>query len=48
MSERPEFPELLPPDAPHAQRMLSPGWWLIPAAILGAVFWGVVILFLLV
>ena len=35
MRERPEFPELLPPDAPHAVRVFCPGWWVLPGAVLG-------------
>lgn len=35
MKERPEFPELLPPDAPHAQRVMVPGWWILPGAVTG-------------
>jgi hypothetical protein len=40
MKERPEFPELLPPDAPHAaprvaEVRLAPGWWVLPGAVLG-------------
>lgn len=46
MKERPEFPELLPPDAPHAQRVLCPGWWVLPAAVLGVAFWVGLILLL--
>lgn len=47
MSARPEFPELLPPDAPHAQRVLAPGWWVLPAAVLGVIGWVVLILMLI-
>lgn len=36
MNDRPEFPDLLPPDAPHVQRVLLPGWWILPGAVLGA------------
>lgn len=46
MKTRPEFPDLMPPDAPHAQRCCAPGWWVVPATIVGAIFWGAV-LFLL-
>ncbi|MDZ4393526.1 hypothetical protein [Cypionkella sp.] len=46
MSERPEFPELLPPDAPHAQRMMTPGWWILPGAIVGLVSWGLLFFWL--
>lgn len=44
---RREFPELLPPDAPHAQRMMAPGWWVLPGFLVGVVFWGLVILLLI-
>lgn len=46
MSGRPEFPDLIPPDAPHAQRMMAPGWWVMPGAIVGLVCWGLLILWL--
>ena len=35
MSDRPEFPELLPPDAPHVVRVLAPGWRILPGIVLG-------------
>jgi len=46
VSGRPEFPDLLPPDAPHAQRVMAPGWWVLPGVIAGVVFYVVVILLL--
>ncbi|MEI2806210.1 MAG: hypothetical protein V9G18_09790 [Albidovulum sp.] len=47
MKERPEFPELLPPDAPHAVPALCPGWWILPAAVLGVLAFGGLILTLI-
>lgn len=43
MNDRPEFPELLPPDAPHVQRTLSPGWWILPGFVLGAILIAIII-----
>lgn len=39
MKPRPEFPELLPPEAPHAVRILCPGWWVLPALAAGSPRW---------
>lgn len=46
MRKRPEFPELMPPEAPHAQRVPAPAWWLPVAAVLGAVLWAVILILL--
>lgn len=47
MKTRPEFPELLPPEAPHVQRRKVPGWWLPLGIGLGLVCWVVLILLLI-
>ncbi|WP_461306578.1 hypothetical protein [Albidovulum sp.] len=46
MTERPEFPELMPPEAPHVQSVMPPGWWVLPVVVFGAFAWAALLLLL--
>lgn len=36
-----------PPSRPSAQRTAPSGWWLLPAVVIGAAIWGLIIWWLL-